>query len=34
MPQAIKDILEANVLHTIECDIDKMQKTVEGILGL
>ena len=34
MPQAIKDILEANVLHTIECDIDKMQKTVEEILGL
>ena len=34
MPQAIKDILEANVLHTIECDIDKMQKTVEDILGL
>ena len=34
MPQAIKDILEANVLHTIECDIDKMQKTVEGILRL
>ena len=34
MPQAIKDILEANVLHTIECDYDKMQKTVEEILGL
>ena len=34
MPQAIKDILEANVLHTIECDVDKMQKTVEEILGL
>ena len=34
MPQAIKDILEANVLHTMECDIDKMQKTVEDILGL
>ena len=34
MPQAIKDILEANVLHTIECDIDKMQKTVEEILAL
>ena len=26
MPQAIKDILEANILHTIECDIDKMQE--------
>ena len=34
MPQAIKDILEANILHSIECDIDKMQKTVEGILEL
>ena len=34
MPQAIKDILEANVLHTIECDTDKMQETVECILKL
>ena len=29
-----QDILEANVLHTIECDYDKMQNTVEEILGL
>ena len=34
MPQAIKDILEANILHDIECDYDKMEETVKGILGL
>ena len=34
MPQAIKDILEANILHDIECDYDKMEETVRGILGL
>ena len=34
MPQAIKDILEANVLHNIECDADKMKDTVKEILKL
>lgn len=34
MPQAIKDILDANVLHNIECDSDKMEETVKGILKL
>lgn len=32
MPQAIKDILDANILHTLECDTDKMKETVKGIL--
>ena len=32
MPQAIKDILDANILHTLECDADKMKETVNGIL--
>ena len=32
MPQAIKDILDANILHTLECDADKMKETVKGIL--
>lgn len=34
MPQAIKDILDAKVLHTLECDADKMEETVKGILKL
>ena len=34
MPQAIKDILNAKVLHTLECDADKMEETVKGILAL
>ncbi|MGN8921122.1 threonine synthase [Lachnospiraceae bacterium HCP28S3_F9] len=32
MPQAINDILDANILHTLECDADKMKETVKGIL--
>ena len=34
MPQAIKDILNANILHDLECDADKMKDTVKGILGV
>lgn len=34
MPQAIKDILDAEVLHTLECDADKMEETVKEILKL
>lgn len=34
MPQAIKDILDAKVLHNLECDADKMKETVKGILGV
>ena len=32
MPQAIKDILNANILHDLECDADKMKETVKNIL--
>ncbi len=32
MPQAIKDILDAKVLHTLECDADKMKETVKAFL--
>ena len=34
MPQAIKDILKADILHDIECDPDEMEQTVKTILGL
>lgn len=34
MPQAIQDILNANVLHTLECEKDNMRETVEKILNI
>lgn len=34
MPQAVKDILEADILHKRECDADKMKETVKDILGI
>ena len=34
MPQAIKDILEADIVHRTECDADKMKETVKDILGI
>ena len=34
MPQAIKDILDAKILHNLECDADKMKETVKGILNV
>lgn len=34
MPQAICDILDAEILHEIECDTDKMEDTVKFILGV
>lgn len=34
MPQAIKDILKANILHTLECDTDQMKETVKHILNV
>ena len=33
MPQTVKDILESEVLHTLECEVDRMEETVKGILG-
>ncbi|MDO5590107.1 MAG: threonine synthase [Lachnospiraceae bacterium] len=32
MPQAVKDILDAKVLHTLECDVDQMKKIVQEII--
>lgn len=34
MPQAIQEILDAKVLHTLECDVDMMKDTVKGILKI
>ncbi len=34
VPNAIEEIRNAKVRHTMVCDKDKMQETVEGILGL
>ncbi len=34
MPQAILDILDAQILHKTECDADKMEETVKAILGV
>ena len=34
LPQAVKDILDAKVLHSLECDADKMEDTVKSVLGL
>lgn len=34
LPNAIKEILDAKILHTLECDADKMEETVKSILGL
>jgi threonine synthase len=33
VPNAIKEIMNAEVLHTLECDADKMEETVKMILG-
>lgn len=32
IPNAIKEILDANILHDIECDAEQMKDTVKGIL--
>ena len=34
MPQAVKEILEADILHKTECDADMMKETVKSILGI
>lgn len=34
IPNAIKEIRDAKVLHTIECDADKMEETVKSILSI
>ena len=34
VPNAIKEIRNAQILHTRECDADKMKETVKDILGI
>lgn len=34
MPQAVKEILDANILHNTECEPDQMKETVKKILGI
>ena len=34
LPRAIREILDAQVRHGRECDADRMQETVEEILGI
>lgn len=34
MPQAVRDIMEADVLHSTECDPECMEQTVRTILGV
>ena len=33
-PKAIEEIRDAKVLHTLECDADKMEETVRKVLGV
>ena len=32
LPKAIEEIQNAKILHTLECDADKMEETVKNIL--
>ena len=34
MPSAVRDILDATILHSCECDVSDMKRTVEKILGI
>lgn len=34
VPKAIEEIRNAQILHTRECDVDKMKETVKAILGV
>ncbi len=34
VPQAIEEIRTAPVVHDVQCDVDKMQDTVKGFLGV
>lgn len=34
IPNAVKEILEADIIHTRECDVDDMKATVKQILGV
>lgn len=34
LPSAVRDILNADILHTLECDVDQMEQTVKNLLNL
>ena len=34
LPNAIKEIMNAEIRHNTECDVDKMEQTVKNILGV
>lgn len=34
VPGAVREILNANVLHSLECDVDNMEQTVRNLLDL
>ena len=34
LPSAIREILDAEILHTLECDADQMEQTVKNLLNL
>ena len=34
IPKAVEEIRNAEILHTLECDADKMEETVKQILGV
>lgn len=34
LPSAIREILHADILHTLECDVDNMEQTVRNLLDL
>lgn len=34
LPGAIEEILHADILHTLECDVDNMEQTVRNLLNL
>lgn len=34
IPNAIKEIMNAEIRHNTECDVDQMEQTVKNILGV
>ena len=34
LPNAIKEIMNAEIRHNTECDVDQMEQTVKNILGV
>ena len=34
VPSAVEEIRNAEIRHNLECDVDKMEDTVKGILNI